>query len=229
MRKTEFSILIIDDDAQLRLMLAELLRLENYTVETGTDGIDGLSKVASKGVDLIILDVMMPRKDGFATLKKLRQTSRTPVIMLTARGEANDRIEGLEYGADDYISKPFNPRELLLRVKAILKRSHADSSLDESVLTTGELEVDTQRLTATLEGEKLELTGAELRVLEALMRSPGAAVGREALNEFALGRELTPFDRALDTHISNLRGKLKHSESVAIRSVRGEGYLLVVN
>ncbi len=229
MQKLESNVLIIDDDAQLRVMLAELLRLENYAVDTAADGVDGLSVLAKKAYDLVILDVMMPRKNGFETLKRIRKSSSTPVIMLTARGEADDRILGLEHGADDYIAKPFNPRELLLRIKAILKRSHSENSLDDPLLTAGTLEVDTKRLTATLEGKNLVLTGAELRVLEALMRTPGRAVGREALNEFALGRELTPFDRALDTHISNLRGKLKSTDSIGIRSVRGEGYLLVAN
>ncbi len=225
--KAEATVLIIDDDEQLRVMLAELLRLDGYEVHSATDGVDGLTVFSKKPFDLVILDVMMPRKNGFDTLRTIRQGSSVPVIMLTARGEADDRILGLEHGADDYIAKPFNPRELLLRVKAILKRSHAQEVEDDAELTAGPLELNVQKRSATINGEELTLTGAELRILEALMRSSGKAVGREALNESALGRKLTPYDRALDTHISNLRGKLKHTDVVSIKSVRGEGYLLV--
>ena len=221
MSKTQAHILIVDDDQQLRTMLAELLRLEDFKVETASDGVEGLEKSGAASYDLIVLDVMMPRMDGFETLKNLRQRSSCPVIMLTARGEADDRITGLEYGADDYIAKPFNP----------LKRSLAQHSGEAEVLSAGALVLDVPRMQATLNGHEIALTGAELRVLEALMRSPGRAVSREELNEFALGRALTPYDRAMDTHISNLRGKLKSvsSDDVTIRSLRGEGYVLMVS
>ncbi len=227
MSESRARILIVDDDEQLKSMLAELLRLEHYDVDTACDGIEGLEMFGQEDYALIVLDVMMPRKNGFDTLKELRQSSSCPVIMLTARGEADDRITGLEYGADDYIAKPFNPRELLLRVQAILKRSLVP--VNEEVLSVGTLTLNTRQMQVTLDDEPLTLTGAEFKVLEALMRKPGKAVSREALNEFALGRALTPYDRAMDTHISNLRGKLKkaRANTVAIRSLRGEGYLLV--
>ncbi len=229
MSQTQPHILIVDDDEQLKSMLAELFRLEQYAVDTAGDGVEGLEKFEQNEYDLVVLDVMMPRKNGFDTLKGLRLKSSCPVIMLTARGEADDRITGLEFGADDYIAKPFNPRELLLRVHAILKRSLTPISDVEDVLSVGALTLDAKRMQVTLDGASLALTGAELRVLEALMRTAGRAVSRESLNEFALGRALTPYDRAMDTHISNLRGKLKKADSgaITIRSLRGEGYLLV--
>ncbi|MFK8029645.1 MAG: response regulator [Gammaproteobacteria bacterium] len=224
-------ILIVDDDAQLRSMLAELLHLEHYTVLTAKDGEEALSLSQSETIDLWILDVMMPRKSGFETLQELRLKSACPVIMLTARGEPDDRITGLEYGADDYIAKPFSPRELLLRVKAILKRSQRVNEDSGETLKQGLLVLNPSRMNVIYDESEILLTGAEIKILEALLRSPGEAVSRESLNTYALGRELTPYDRALDTHISNLRGKLKKaaSDAVVIRSVRGEGYLLVVD
>lgn len=199
-------ILLIDDDVQLGALLQELFTSKGFAMELAYDGEEGAAK-ATQGVhDLIILDVMLPKKDGLTVLSEIRQSSEIPVLMLTAKGEHTDRIRGLERGADDYLAKPFNPRELLLRVGAILRRgSWKDSA------------------------ERDTLTGTEERVLEELMRNPGKVQSRESLTERALGRPRTAYDRAIDTHISHLRKKLgrDHLKRPVIRCIRGMGYLLV--
>lgn len=220
------NVLIIDDDVQLVTMLAELLQLEGYAVAGSHRGDDGLRHIAAHDVDIVILDVMMPGLDGFDTLSRLRCTSNVPVLMLTARGEEQDRITGFEHGADDYLAKPFNPRELLLRVRAILKRQQPGESGE--ALSLHGLTLDPQAMSARLDGEILSLTGAEFRVLEGLVRANGSIASRESLTRFALGRKLNAYDRALDTHISNLRQKLGGDASpLLIRNVRGSGYLLL--
>ena len=219
-------VLIIDDDVQLVTMLAELLQLEGYEVSRCHRGEDGLRQLAGDDIDIVILDVMMPGLDGFETLSRLRRTSGVPVLMLTARGDEQDRISGFEHGADDYLAKPFSPRELLLRVRAILKRGQPADE-DETLSAHG-LTLDPHAMSARLDGELLTLTGAEFRVLEGLMRAGGSVASRESLTRFALGRKLSPYDRALDTHISNLRHKLGGDASpLVIRNVRGSGYLLL--
>jgi len=219
-------ILIIDDDTQLRTMLVELLTLENYQVESAGLGRSGLEILQSSSIDLVVLDVMMAGMDGFEVLKQIRQSSQTPVLMLTARGEDEDRITGLEQGADDYLAKPFNPRELLLRIRAILRRIHAR---EPEQYVVGNIKVEPANQTASLGDLPLSLTAAELRLLSELMSAPGSLISRETLSEQVLGRELSPYDRALDTHVSNLRSKLgKNKQGKSpIRSVRGEGYMIV--
>ena len=218
-------LLLIDDDEQLVTMLAELLRLEDYAVETAPDGRAGIAALDATAPDLIVLDVMMPGMDGFETLAAIRTRSRVPVLMLTARGEVDDRISGLEAGADDYLAKPFSPRELLLRIGAILRRGTAS---DDEVLEFHGVALDPGNLRASIGGESVALTGAELRVLEGLLREAGHVASRDALTQFALGRKRTAYDRALDTHISNLRQKLGgETAPVEIRNVRGAGYALL--
>lgn len=218
-------LLLIDDDEQLVTMLAELLRLEDYAVETASDGRRGVDAVETTAPDLVVLDVMMPGMDGFETLTAIRARSRVPVLMLTARGEIDDRICGLEAGADDYLAKPFNPRELLLRIGAILRRG---GSVEGEVLAFHGITLDPGNMRASIAGETVSLTGAELRVLEGLLREAGHVASRDALTQFALGRKRTAYDRALDTHISNLRQKLGGDTSpVEIRNVRGAGYALL--
>jgi len=225
-------ILLIDDDVQLCAMLAELLRTESYDVQIANDGKTGLNLQKTARPDLVILDVMMPAMDGMTVLRRLRDNSSVPVLMLTARGEDSDRIAGLELGADDYLAKPFHPRELLLRIRAILKRSaQAGGATAGEQLSVGQLSLDPGQMKATVAGKPLLLTGAEFRILEALMRDPGQAVSREYLTEYALGREHTPYDRSLDTHISHLRSKIGKNDDGGspVRSVRGSGYLLVLS
>ena len=228
-------VLIVDDDRALSSMLSELLQTEGFACSVAGDGREALGLARALDPDLVILDVMMPGEDGITTLRSLRQDSDVPVLMLTAMGEDDDRILGLEAGADDYLAKPFVARELVLRIHAILKRTarvHPGSSTDTRPLIAGPLTVEPAKDRARLGDTMLELTGAELRILEALVAQPGAVATREELTQFALGRKLTPYDRALDTHVSHLRRKLRAGatgQRCEIRSVRGTGYKLVID
>jgi two-component system response regulator CpxR len=224
------SILIIDDDARLAEMLGEYFAAEGLTLTSVTSGTQGLREAQQSAYDLIILDVMLPGLSGFEVLRQLRDSgSKTPVLMLTARGDDVDRIVGLEMGADDYLAKPFNPRELVARIKAIFRRTGEEEVDEQSELAVGPLRAVLKRREAFLNSEPLKLTNAEFVVLFTLMRSAGEVVSREALTRAALGRALLPDDRSLDTHISNLRKKLANDsgEDLQIRSVRGSGYVLV--
>lgn len=225
-------ILLVDDDLALTEMLSELLQTEGYACSAAASGSEGLLKEREEKPDLVILDVMMPGDDGITTLRKLRESSNVAVLMLTAMGEDDDRVLGLEAGADDYLAKPFVARELVLRIQAILRRlKEPGSSGAGSAIQAGPLTIEPSKERAQLNGVQLPLTGAELRILESLASLPGEIVSREELTRLALGRELSPYDRALDTHISHLRNKLGKtgSASIAIRSVRGAGYRLVID
>jgi two-component system response regulator CpxR len=221
-------ILMIDDDTQLATMLSEYLSAESFSLETIADGAEGLEAASAGDHDLIVLDVMLPGLSGFEILRQLRDRgSKKPVLMLTARGDDIDRIVGLEMGADDYLPKPFNPRELVARIKAVLRRSgEALNNAVPAELTVGPLKINTRRREAKLDDAPLKLTNAELIVLFTLAQSAGEVVSREVLTRTALGRQLLPDDRSLDTHVSNLRRKLAGG-AIQIRSVRGAGYLLV--
>jgi two-component system response regulator CpxR len=224
-------ILVIDDDAELCELLSELLGQEGYDVESAGDGKRGLSRAEEKAFALIVLDVMLPGLNGFEVLTRLRQTSRTPVIMLTARGEDVDRIVGLEMGADDYLPKPFNPRELVARVRAIHRRATAplpSESESTSTLRVDDLELLPSARSARVAGHDLDLTTAEYDLLDALVRQAGAVVPRDELARVVLGRRLAAYDRAIDMHVSNLRRKLaQHSQGERIKTVRNAGYILV--
>lgn len=225
-------ILLVDDDRALTEMLAELLQTEGYECAVASNGSDALVKVREEKPDLVILDVMMPGDDGITTLRKLRETSDVAVLMLTAMGEDDDRVLGLEAGADDYLAKPFVARELVLRIQAILRRLTQTKPIGAgSTIQAGPLTIEPSKERAQLNGANLPLTGAELRILESLALTPGEIVSREDLTQIALGRELSPYDRALDTHVSHLRNKLGKAGSppIAIRSVRGAGYRLVID
>lgn len=230
---TAANILVVDDDRTLTDLLAELLQTEGYACCIAHNGRDALALEREHKPDLVILDVMMPGDDGITTLRKLRETSSVPVLMLTAMGEDDDRILGLEAGADDYLAKPFVARELVLRIQAILRRVAEPTPADEAVpVQAGPLTIEPGKERAQLDGESLPLTGAELRILAELAASAGTIVSREQLTQTALGRQLSPYDRALDTHISHLRAKLrscKPSVALEIRSIRGAGYRLVVD
>lgn len=230
---TRPSILLVDDDRRLTTMLVELLESEGYACTAAANGARGLMLAAERRPDLVVLDVMMPGEDGVATLARLRQQSDVPVIMLTALGDEVDRIRGLEAGADDYLAKPFAARELLLRVRAVLKRTSdgGSSRAGGDVREAGGLRVDPAAQRATLAGRELAVTGTELRILLALVDRVGAVVSREHLSRYAIGRELLPGDRTLDTHVSNLRRKLAATGDARceILSVRGAGYRLAVS
>jgi two-component system response regulator CpxR len=223
-------LLIIDDDVRLTDMLTEYLAGEGIELTCASTGTLGLRDAQRNEYDLIILDVMLPGLSGFEVLRQLRELgSRTPVLMLTARGDDIDRIVGLEMGADDYLPKPFNPRELAARIKAILRRTNEEAVDDVTELEVGPLRAQMPRREAWLNGEPVKLTNAEFVVLATLMRSPGQIVSRESLTRAALGRQLLPDDRSLDTHVSNLRKKISDGTagSPQIRSIRGSGYVLV--
>ena len=221
-------LLLIDDDRSLGTMLREFLAADRLALTAVTSGEAGLDALARAQFDLLILDIMLPDQSGLDVLKQLRQTNDIPVIMLTARGDDVDRIIGLEFGADDYLAKPFNPHELSARIKAILRRSRGEPGKAEK-WSLGSIELDTRTRRATVNGNPLNLTGTEFEILRCLLETPGTVVDKERLSERALGRRLLPYDRSIDTHISNLRGKLERAGSAdeTIRNQRGVGYVLV--
>lgn len=221
-------ILLIDDDAELAEMLSDYLGGSGLSLDSRQTGEAGLDAIAKVRPDLVILDIMLPGMSGLDVLQQLRKSSLVPVIMLTARGDDVDRIVGLEVGADDYLAKPFNPRELLARIKAILRRAQATED-NAAKLEAGLIGLDATHRIAWVGDQELKLTGTEYEILRCLMQQPGTVVTREVLSESALGRRLLPYDRSIDTHISNLRTKLQHAgaDGDPIRNQRGVGYLLL--
>jgi two-component system, OmpR family, response regulator CpxR len=226
----ENRILVIDDDRELCSLLTEYLVEEGYAVEAVHTGLQGAEQGVQGGYALVVLDVMLPGLNGFEVLRRIRAGSSVPVVMLTARGEEVDRIVGLELGADDYLPKPFNPRELVARIRAIQRRqaaSHKEETASDTVLTVGDLTLDPGRRTV-LQGERLvALTSLEFSLLEQLLTHAGRVINREELCIQALGRQLNSFDRSIDVHVSSLRRKLgpSTSDSERIKSVRGVGYI----
>ena len=218
------SILIIDDDVELSGLLKEYFEVEGLRVRQAFDGRTGLDEARKPGVDLIVLDVMMPEMDGMAVLKELRKESRIPVVMLTARGEDNDRITGLELGADDYLPKPCNPRELLARIRAVLRRSTVLTGKNEIVIDDLEMNIGARQLVRA--GEEIDLTSTEFSILQALLQHQGEVVSKRDLYIFALNREPVQHDRSVDMHVSNLRRKLGPTPSgqARIETIRGIGY-----
>jgi DNA-binding response OmpR family regulator len=220
-------VLIVDDDVQLCRLLSERLSSEGFTIEAVHDGVRGLERALSMEHALVVLDLMLPGMGGLEVLRKLRAKSPVPVLILTARGEDIDRILGLEIGGDDYVPKPFNPRELIARIRAILRRTSRTATESES-LALGDVRLDSHAREAWLNDIPLSLTSVEFTLLEMLLREAGRVVTREELTESVLGRKLGPFDRVIDVHISNIRKKLGASErGQRIKSVRGSGYLFV--
>ena len=219
-------ILIIDDDTELTDLLMQYLEPEGFNVSCVHDGESGVKHALNKSFDAIILDVMLPKLNGFEVLKAVREHSDTPVLMLTARGDDIDRIVGLEIGADDYLPKPCNPRELVARLRAILRRTQKNP-IHKPIIEQHNILVDCAKRLVTLHGHELELTNAEFNILEMLIKSPGQAFSKEELTEYALGRKFTAYDRSIDVHISNLRNKLGDNPSgeELIKTVRGFGYL----
>jgi two-component system OmpR family response regulator len=220
-------LLVIDDDERLRALLAEYLGARGLEVKTAPDGASGLDSLRAEAFDLVILDVMMPGMDGFDVCRELRRTSKVPVIMLTARGDELDRIVGLELGADDYLPKPFNPRELLARVQAVLRRIEAREP-GTALLRAGPLAVDPDRREATLDGRALELTTTEFEILRTLVAHAGRVIPRERLMELARGQDFAAFERAVDVHVSHIRRKLGDDprQPRFVKTVRGVGYTI---
>ena len=219
-------ILVIDDDVELCALVAEYLAGEGFQSECVHAGDAGLQAALKGEHILLVLDVMLPGINGFEVLRRLRATSRMPVLLLTARGEDVDRILGLELGADDYLPKPFNPRELVARIRAILRRTQRGDA-KQPVLQAGGIELDTATRTVRQGGVPVDLTSVEFGLLEMLLRSAGKVVTREELAETVLGRKFAPFDRSIDMHVSKVRKKLGDtggSEDL-IKTVRGSGYI----
>lgn len=232
-------ILLVDDDEGLVELLAQVMELEGFTIDIANNGQEALEKLDSSH-DLILLDVMMPVLNGIETLKRIRQKFETPVLMLTARGDEIDRVIGLELGADDYLPKPFNDRELVARMKAILRRSHNKTdaeAVEQSVPSDEHKPLEFQGITlypgrqqAVYHGKDLDLTGTEFLLLQMLIRNPGQILSRDLLSMEVLGKRLSPFDRAIDMHMSNLRKKLPVRDDFSpwFKTLRGRGYLLMV-
>lgn len=224
-------VLLIDDDAELSELLTEYLSSHNFEVSAVYRGDSGLETALNQNFDVILLDVMLPGIDGFEVLKQLRQTKLTPVIMLTAKGEDFDRIFGLELGADDYLAKPFNHRELLARVKAITRRiENIKQSHEIENTNVNGIRLSPQTREAFAAEQPLELTGTEFEILYLLLQKQGEIVSKETISEQVLGRKLAAFDRSIDMHVSNIRKKVaEHIEQEKIKTVRGAGYILLGN
>ncbi len=227
---TKNSILLVDDDIELTGLLRDYLGQEGFAVGEAHRGEDGVREALSGGYELVVLDVMMPGMNGIDVLRAIRAQSRVPVIMLTARGDDVDRIVGLELGADDYVPKPCSPRELVARIRAILRRVQPSASSGPvGPLRAGLLELWPERRLASWAGQPLELTGTEFNLLEVLARHAGRVVSKAELSEQGLGRPLARFDRSIDVHMSSLRhklGTLSDGRS-CIQTVRGQGYQLI--
>jgi two-component system response regulator CpxR len=215
-------LLLIDDDVELCGLVQEFLKREGFALELEHDGRRGLDRALAGEWDLVILDVMLPTLDGFEILRQIRAKSRMPVLMLTARGEDVDRIVGLELGADDYLAKPFNPRELAARIRAILRRTEARPNERGRIEVNGVV-LDPAAREVLVDGRPVELTTIEFDVLDLLMRAAGRVLSRDSLMETLYNRKTTPFDRSIDMHISHLRKKLELDHPL-IKTIRGVGY-----
>lgn len=224
------SILLIDDDYELGELLQEYLSMEGYQLTAVHDGEVGLASALSGQYDLVLLDVMLPKLNGFEVLKRVRAESNIPVIMLTARGESVDRVLGLEHGADDYIAKPYHHHELIARIRALFRRIDlsTESDRDNTMLVVDELTLNISKRQVLINDEELLLTGAEFSVLQCLMENVGELVDKDTLSMTALGRSLMAYDRSIDMHVSNLRKKLQRRPdgSEWIKTVRSRGYML---
>jgi len=221
-------ILVIDDDAELCSLVAEYLQPEGFQVEAVHDGERGLERALAAEHLLVVLDVMLPAMNGFDVLRRIRSTSRIPVLLLTARGEDVDRIVGLEIGADDYLPKPFNPRELVARIRAILRRTRTRGGVQVvEALRVADIQLDPATRTVLQSGKRVELTSVEFNLLQVLLQEAGQVVSRERLVEAVLGRRFSPFDRSIDMHVSKVRKKLGDTDdgNDYIKTVRGVGYI----
>ncbi|PDT44229.1 response regulator [Sinorhizobium fredii] len=219
-------VLIVDDDTRLSAMLADYLSGNGYTVQTAATSTAGLTDLSRRAPDAVILDVMLPDLDGFETCRRIRAVSDVPILMLTAKGEETDRIVGLELGADDYLPKPFNPRELLARLKAILRRRNGSATVSR-VLRFGRLEIDPGSRSVRIDGRECALTSYQFDLLVALAENPGRTLSREQLMDAVKGEELEAFDRSIDVHVSRIRAAIesdpKHPRRII--TVRGAGYV----
>ena len=224
-------ILLVDDDVGLSELLTQLLEMEGFAVNQAYDGQEGLTKALQTDFDLILLDVMLPQLGGFEVLKGIRKRKQTPVLMLTARGDEIDRVIGLEIGADDYLPKPFNDRELIARIRAILRRAsnaEQEQSTNDAV-QVGDLRLDPKRQEVYCNEQLIILTSTEFSLLLNLVANSGELVTKDSLSESVLGKKLMPFDRSLDMHLSNLRKKLpeRKDSRARVKTLRGKGYIWI--
>jgi OmpR family response regulator RpaB len=221
-------ILVIDDEASIRQIVETRLKLAGYDVITAADGVEALEQASTHQPDLIVLDIMMPKLDGFEVCRELRKNMTTPIIMLTAKGDITDRIAALELGADDYVVKPFSPRELEARIKAVLRRTHTDQA-KQTVINVDKLTIDTGKRQVLKSGEKVKLTEMEFNLLELLATNPGRAYSRSEILHQVWGYRLSQYSdtRVVDVHISRLRSKLEDDPSSPelILTARGTGYM----
>ena len=222
-RSKPLSLLLVDDDAELCSMMREFFAQAGHRLECAYNGREGLACALNGSHDLVILDVMLPVLDGFAVLQQLRRRKRVPVIMLTARVQQHDRIQGLDSGADDYLPKPFDPDELLARVRAVLRRTESGIEAPSSAVTIGSVRLDPAAREVWSNGNPVELTSTEFDLLDMLMHAAGRVVSRDEITAALFEREATPYDRFLDVHISHLRKKLDNGARL-IRTIRGVGY-----
>ena len=225
-------VLIIDDDTRLAAMLSDYLRSAGFSTRSAATGISGLQEIARKAPDAVILDVMLPDHDGFEICRRIRAGSGLPILMLTAKGEETDRIVGLELGADDYLPKPFSPRELAARLKAILRRTQGSSSIAPmDILRFGRLEIDRGQRCVRLDGGERPMTGYQFALLVNMAENAGRVLSRERLMELTKGEELEAFDRSIDVHISRIRAAIetdpKHPRRII--TLRGSGYIFARN
>ena len=227
-------VLLVDDDAKLRKLLREYLEGYGFHILTLADGLSVAKTIREESPDMIILDIMLPKRDGLEVLKEIRMEFSVPVIMLTAKGEDADRIVGLELGADDYLPKPFNPRELLARIKAVLRRlpdrDRSEARRDENMfIEAGSLMLNKAKQTLLIEDKEVELSSTEYKLLEALMENSNRVMSRDQLMNLARGRDFMAFDRSIDVHISKLRAKLEPDprSPQRIKTVWGTGYMFV--
>ena len=229
---TAEQVLVIDDDVEFCKLVTRFLTQEGFQIEAVNAGRAGAERALSGHHSLVVLDVMMPGANGFDVLRRIRAESRIPVLMLTAKGDALDRVLGLEMGADDYLPKPFNPQELVARIRAILRRAKSDLSSGKQTapILVGDVEMDVRARVVRRGPEVVNLTTVEFDLLEILLRAAGEVMGREKLTRDVLGREFSPFDRSIDTHVCNLRKKIGPlpDGSERIKGVRGIGYLYVL-
>lgn len=221
-------ILLVDDDLGLAELLVQFLELEGFSLTVANDGQSGLNLALEQEFDLILLDVMLPKLNGFEVLKALRAKKQTPVLMLTARGDEIDRVVGLEIGADDYLPKPFNDRELVARIKAIIRRTnHQADEQQPGIIEFADIKLDPSRQEVTCQDQLLILTGTEFSLLYYMIQHNGEVITKETLSEQVLGKKLMPFDRSLDMHLSNLRKKIPERADgrPRIKTLRGKGYI----
>ena len=220
------SILLVDDDTALCSMMRDFFESNDFLLDAVHDGGTGLSRAIEGNYSIVLLDVMLPVCDGFQVLTQIRRRSLVPVILLTARSDQQDRVTGLEGGADDYLAKPFGPQELLARVRAVLRRTEQDQPAS-AILQVGDIRLNNQARTVLKGNRPVELTSFEFDILDALMRSAGRVITRDEIAATLYHRESTPFERSIDVHVSHLRKKLGTTDDVLIRTVRGIGYLFV--